>query len=59
MTTRVGITGFYLPSAGNYVAAQVAAKNADGTFDIVTWPGYLCYSGDMGCFVFTRLPDMF
>jgi hypothetical protein len=28
-------------------------------FDIVTWPGYLCYSGDMGCFVFTRLADMF
>jgi hypothetical protein len=28
-------------------------------FDIVTWPGYLCYTGDMGCFVFTRLPDMF
>lgn len=29
------------------------------SFDVVTWPGYLCYSGDMGCFVFTRLPDMF
>lgn len=28
-------------------------------FDIVTWPGYLAYTGDMGCFVFTRLPDMF
>lgn len=28
-------------------------------FDIVTWPGYLCYSGDMGCYVFCRLPDMF
>jgi hypothetical protein len=28
-------------------------------FDIVTWPGYLSYTGDMGCFVFTRLPDMF
>ena len=24
-------------------------------FDLVTWPGYLCYSGDMGCFVFSRL----
>ena len=29
------------------------------SFDVVTWPGYLCYSGDMGCFVFTRLSDMF
>lgn len=28
-------------------------------FDLVTWPGYLCYSGDMGTFVFSRLPDMF
>lgn len=28
-------------------------------FDITTWPGFLCISGDMGCFVFTRLPDMF
>ena len=36
-------------SAGSYVYQ----------FDVVTWPGYLCYSGDMGCFVFTRLPDMF
>lgn len=29
------------------------------SFDVITWPGYLCYAGDMGCFVFTRLPDMF
>lgn len=28
-------------------------------FHIVTWPGYLAFSGDMGCFVFSRLPDMF
>ncbi len=28
-------------------------------FDLVTWPGYLCFSGDMGSFVFSRLPDMF
>lgn len=27
-------------------------------FDIVTWPGYLAYSGDMGCFVFKRVHDM-
>lgn len=29
------------------------------SFDVVTWPGYLCYAGDMGSFVFSRLPDMF
>ncbi len=28
-------------------------------FSIVTYPGYLVYSGDMGCFVFSRLQDMF
>jgi hypothetical protein len=28
-------------------------------FDITTWPGYLCISGDMGCFVFARTADMF
>ncbi len=28
-------------------------------FDIITWPGYLCYTGDMGTYVFTRLEDMF
>lgn len=27
-------------------------------FDITTWPGYLCFSGDMGCYVFARIPDM-
>lgn len=28
-------------------------------FDIITYPGYLVYSGDMGCYVFYRLTDMF
>lgn len=28
-------------------------------FDIVTWPGILCIQGDMGCYVFQRLEDMF
>lgn len=28
-------------------------------FEILTWPGRLCITGDMGTFVFTRLPDMF
>ena len=28
-------------------------------FNITTWPGYLCISGDMGCFVFARTTDMF
>lgn len=28
-------------------------------FDLITWPGYLCYTGDMGTYVFRRLEDMF
>lgn len=28
-------------------------------FDIVTWPGHLCYTGDMGSFLFARSLDMF
>ena len=28
-------------------------------FRINTWPGHLCISGDMGTYVFARLPDMF
>lgn len=28
-------------------------------FDVVTWPGYLSISGDMGTFVFSSIDDMF
>lgn len=28
-------------------------------FDLITWPGSLCYHGDMGTYVFSRLTDMF
>ena len=28
-------------------------------FELITWPGYLAYVGDMGSYVFSRLPDMF
>lgn len=28
-------------------------------FDLITWTGYLCLCGDMGDYVFTRIPDMF
>jgi hypothetical protein len=28
-------------------------------FDLVTWPGHLCYTGDMGTYVFSRVRDMF
>lgn len=28
-------------------------------FEIITWPGYLAYVGDMGDYVFSRIEDMF
>lgn len=28
-------------------------------YDLITWDGHLCISGDMGTFVFNRLHDMF
>jgi hypothetical protein len=33
--------------------------SSDMYFDLITWPGYLCYTGDMGTYVFSRLTDMF
>jgi hypothetical protein len=37
--------------------AQPGTNNQ--AFEIITWPGYLCYCGDMGSFLFSRVPDMF
>lgn len=37
-------------------------KNPDNGFywfDLVTWPGYLSISGDIGCYTFSRTEDMF
>lgn len=34
-------------------------NSSDMHFNITTWPGYLCISGDMGCYVFQRIEDMF
>ncbi len=28
-------------------------------FELITFPGYLCYVGDMGSFTFSRIEDMF
>ena len=28
-------------------------------FDLITWPGHLCITGDCGTFVFRRIEDMF
>lgn len=33
--------------------------SSDMRFDLITWPGHLCFTGDMGTYVFERLADMF
>lgn len=34
-------------------------NNSNMHFDLITWPGCLCYTGDMGTYVFRRDRDMF
>lgn len=34
-------------------------ESSNYRFDIHTWPWYLCITGDMGCWVFSRIEDMF
>lgn len=34
-------------------------KSSNMFFDLVTWPEYLCFCGDMGTYVFQRTEDMF
>lgn len=44
------------------VYRHVVFRNPENScmwFELVTYPGRLVYSGDMGCFVFNRLHDMF
>lgn len=44
------------------VNRHVRFKKPDSStmyFDLITWPGHLCYTGDMGTFVFARITDMF
>ncbi len=46
----------------NGIHRNVVFKNPDGSnmwFGLQTWPNNLCFYGDMGTFVFSRLPDMF
>lgn len=46
----------------NGVHRHILFKNPETSvehFSILTFPGFLCYSGDMGTFVFHRTHDMF
>jgi hypothetical protein len=44
------------------VNRHVRFRNPDSSnmfFDLITWPQCLCYTGDMGTYVFRRTEDMF
>jgi hypothetical protein len=44
------------------VSRHIRFKRPDTScyhFDLITWPGILCYTGDMGTYVFQRTTDMF
>lgn len=44
---------------GLYRHLVLSKGSFDQRFEITTWPNYLCISGDMGCYVFSRVEDMF
>ena len=44
---------------GVYRHLRFSSGSFNMQFDIVTYPWHLVFSGDMGCFVFSRLDDMF
>lgn len=45
--------------SGIYRHLKFGGGSSVNHFNLTTWPGYLCISGDMGCFTFSRLDDMF
>lgn len=71
MTTRSEVKAFFINDMKNH---KMEILKDDGfyrhlkfkeqgtinhMFEIVTWPGNLCITGDMGCYTFERLTDMF
>jgi hypothetical protein len=44
---------------GVYRHLRFSSGSFNQQFDIVTYPWHLVFSGDMGCYVFNRLEDMF
>jgi len=44
---------------GIYRHIKFSSGSFNQWFEIVTWPGGLCYTGDMGTYVFSRVEDMF
>jgi len=49
-----------LRNDGIYRHLRCAKPNTGcSSFEIITWPGYLAYCGDMGDYVFSRTKDMF
>lgn len=49
-----------LKDDGFYRHVRFVRPNTNNAyFDLITWDGHLCYTGDMGTYVFARIKDMF
>ncbi|ABX49138.1 hypothetical protein Sbal195_1967 [Shewanella baltica OS195] len=48
-----------LKDDGVFRHMELSQGSFEHRFEITTWPQHLCISGDMGCYVFSRVQDMF
>lgn len=53
-----GLTILHDDGLYRHIRLSKPGTNAE-SFSLVTWPGYLCFCGDMGDYTFSRLDDMF
>ena len=42
-----------------YRHIRLSKGSFDGCYDVLTWPGHLCITGDYGSYLFARIEDMF
>ncbi len=53
-----GMTALRDDGVHRHIQFRKPGTGIDG-FDLITWPGHLCFTGDRGTYVFSRLTDMF
>jgi len=44
---------------GLYRHIRMTNGSSNYRYDLITWPGYLCVTGDCGSYLFARIEDMF
>ena len=53
-----GMTALRDDGVHRHIQFRKPGTGVDG-FDLITWPGHLCFTGDRGTYVFSRIDDMF